>query len=155
MRRFVVITALLLAACAGSSVSVRPVISGACTRAFRATLDAWEAKFRRVPSECVYLDTIYTIQIVESANEMPCPAESSSERVLACVIPTEQAIYLLDDDDAVQLTNSAVHEWTHVIVECVFKDVDRDHMRAGLWAPYGAGSVEIQAQSSAVPGECM
>jgi hypothetical protein len=144
--------ALALVAC-GSPTPDEPGITDACVRSFRPTLKAWEAALGRVPEGCAYLDAEYVVQIV-SADEMPCAPEASTELVIGCTVPGD-AIYLLEGRDVVQLVDTSVHEWVHVLAYCVDGDLDRYHLRAGLWALYGAETVELQAQASAEIGQCL
>jgi hypothetical protein len=145
---------VLLAACPGEApASELPTITRACYRSFAPTLAAWEAEFGRAPVECSLLDTEYTVQLATPA-EIPCVA-SRAESVIGCITYSARAIYLLDGRDERALTDSSVHEWVHALAHCADGDGDGAHLRAELWALYGAGSVEVQALAGALAGECL
>jgi hypothetical protein len=148
-----VILLVALAACAPVADEMPGVSSGACVRSFRPTLEAWESSLGRVPSKCAYLDTEYSVQLV-SASDIPCDMEPGGI-VVGCTVQPGQEIYLLNGRTQSALVDTSVHEWTHALAQCVFGNMDREHLRAWLWAPYGAGSIEIQAQASAVVGPCL
>lgn len=59
------------------------VITGACQRSFRPTLEAWENALGRVPSECAYLDTEYSVQVLPAA-DLPCDQPGPNEIVAGC-----------------------------------------------------------------------
>lgn len=145
--------ALLLTACAPDEPPAEPAINGACERAFRPTLQAWEAALGRVPEGCAYLDAEYDVVLASEA-AIPCAPESSVELVVGCTVPGN-AIYLLAGRDDVALVDTAVHEWVHALAHCVDGDVDRYHLRGELWAQYGPDTVELQAQAGAEIGECL
>lgn len=142
----------VFAAC-GPSAPPAPSITGACARSFRPTLEAWEAQLGHVPDECAYLDTQYDVQLVDREAQLPCPAPAVNETLVGCT--QGKTIYLLRGRDDVELVDTSVHEWVHALAQCVYGDPDADHLRAGLWALYGAESVEIQAQASAQIGRCL
>ena len=150
MRRLLVV--LLLCACAPTPTDAPTSVSGACQRSFRPTLEAWEAARGRVPDTCAYLDAEYAVQLVEQG-ELPCDAAGDNELLVGCT--QGDTIYLLRGRDNVQLVDTSVHEWVHALADCVYGDVDRDHLRAGLWALDGAETVELQAQASAEIGRCL
>lgn len=157
MRRLIAaLAALALLACAhvqASGPKSDTRVADACVRSFRPTLHAWEASQGRVPEGCAYLDMHYAVQVV-SAADMPCKATAHNELIVACLHPQSRVIYLLAGRDDVQLTDSSVHEWVHALVYCAAGGLDEMHLRAGLWALYGANSVEAQAQAAAVIGPC-
>lgn len=158
MRRLLALLAIALAtACLPAADEPAPDagegIANACMRSFPPTLEAWQAQFGRVPSECAYLDAWYTVQLVD-ASEIPAAACEPEPGLVACTSPGERTIYLVRGRDDVALVDSSVHEWVHAIARCVNGDADRGHSRAGLWAPYGE-SVEVQGQASAVVGTCV
>lgn len=144
---------LLLIGCEQTAGREEPRITRACIRSFAPALDAWQAELGRVPEACAYLDAELDVQIVSEA-EIPCAPESSSELVVGCFVPGD-AIYLLESRDLIQLVDTSVHEWVHALAHCVDGDSDRYHLRAGLWAQYGADTVELQAQASAEIGGCL
>jgi len=151
--RAVIFALFALAACeAPDPPPDEPGIAGACVRSFRPTLEAWEVRYDRVPEDCAYLDRVYPVQVV-SADEMPCEDEPGSI-IVGCTVE-DDAIYLLEGRLPVQLVDTSVHEWVHVLAACVDGDIDADHLRAGLWGVYGAETVEIQAQAAAEIGECL
>lgn len=158
MRRFL-LALLVLAACEPDPPPDEPgSITGACVRSFRPTLEAWETRFGRAPEGCAYLDTQVDVQLV-AAEDMPCDDEPGSIVVGCTVLDADDgsndAIYLLEGRLLSQLVDTSVHEWVHVLAACVDGDIDADHLRARLWATYGAETVELQAQASAEIGECL
>jgi hypothetical protein len=42
-----------------------------------------------------------------------------------------------------------------LLERCVYGAFDLDHLRAQLWAVYGADTVELQGQAAAEIGECL
>lgn len=154
MRRILWII-LALAACAPAPDDDPQEIIGACQRSFRPTLEAWEAELGRVPDECAYLDSVYSVQVL-SASELPCDPPGPGELVTGCTVQPLMAIYLLGDGRTnVDLVNTSVHEWIHALAQCVDGDMDRERLRVELWAPFGAASVEIQGQAFSQIGECL
>jgi hypothetical protein len=146
---------LTIAACAPAAPDEQQTITGACQRSFRPTLEAWEAELGRVPAECAYLDTEYSVEVLP-ASELPCDPPGPGELVTGCTVQPLQAIYLLGDRTNVELVDTSVHEWLHALADCVDGDMDRHHARVELWDELsGAESVEIQAQASAEIGECL
>lgn len=141
----------LLTACAPDEPPA-PGITGACSRAFRPTLDAWEAELGRVPSDCAYLDSVYPVQVV-SADELPCEDEPGSI-IVGCTVEGD-AIYLLEGRLPAQLVDTSVHEWVHTLASCVDGDIDADHLRGELWGEYGPNTVEFTAQVAAEIGQCL
>lgn len=155
MQRFLWIL-LTIAACAPAAPDDGPQeITGACQRSFRPTLEAWEAELGRVPAECAYLDSEYSVEVLP-ADELPCDPAGPGELVTGCVVPSLRAIYLLSGRTNVELVDTSVEEWIHAIADCADGDLDRFHVRVELWeALSGADSVEIRAQASAEIGECL
>lgn len=143
---------LFTASCDPSKPSV-PVITGACTRSFRPTLEAWEAVRGRVPETCAYLDTVYAVQLVSEA-EIPCEKETNG-LIVGCTQPEERTIYLLKGRSASELVDTSVHEWVHALADCVDGDRDTNHLRGELWGDYGVDAIEVQAQAAAVIGGCL
>ncbi len=144
--------AVLVAAC-GPSAPHDPGITGACTRSFRPTLEAWEAQLGHVPDECAYLDTQYDVRLVDQQAQLPCPTPAANETLVGCT--QGETIYLLRGRDDVELVDTSVHEWVHALAQCVYGDPDADHLRAQLWGVYGAESIETQAQAAAQIGRCL
>jgi hypothetical protein len=152
MRRLFV-ALLVLVACDTPAPPDDPGITRACIRSFAPTLKAWEAAFERVPDECRYLDGEVIVQLV-SADEMPCDEPIGvNETRTECF--HGDVLYLNEDLDDVALVDASVHGWTHALADCVYGAPDVDHLRARLWAVYGAETVELQAQASAEIGECL
>lgn len=146
---------LTLAACASAAPDDPQTITGACQRSFRPTLEAWEAELGRVPAECAYLDTEYSVQVLP-ASELPCDPPGPGELVTGCTVQPLQAIYLLGGRTNVELVDTSVHEWIHALADCVDGDMDRDHLRVELWADLSdADSVEVQGQAFSQIGECL
>jgi hypothetical protein len=142
-------------------------LTGACVRSFRPTLEAWEAELGRVPAECAYLDQEYSVELF-SAAELPCDDPGPGEQVLGCTEQPTMAIYILKrrgrrvlvhhghkSRTNVELVDTSVHEWIHALADCVDSDMDLEHVRVELWAPFGAESVEIQGQAFAEIGDCL
>lgn len=102
----------------------------------------------------MYLDSQYTVQLASTA-EIPCMAANGAELVGGCTTPRDRTIYVLAGRDVVATRDTSVHEWLHTLLDCVYHDADRDHMRAEIWAPYGADTAEIQAQAFAPAGSCL
>jgi hypothetical protein len=148
---------LAMSACAPADPPDRgpQEITGACQRAFRPTLEAWELELGRVPSDCAFLDSTYSVELFSAAG-LPCDDPGPGEVVTGCTEQPTMAIYLLDGRTNVELVDTSVHEWIHALADCVDGDMDRDHLRSELWDELsGAESVEIQAQASAEIGECL
>jgi hypothetical protein len=147
---------LVLVACAPAAPDDGPQeITGACQRSFRPALEAWEAELGRVPAECAYLDTQYTVEVLP-ASELPCDPPGPGELVTGCTVQPLQAIYLLGDRTNVELVDTSVHEWLHALADCVDGDMDRYHVRVELWEELsGPDSVVVQAQAGAEIGECL
>lgn len=147
----------LMSGCASSSpIDAEPRITRACYRSFAPTVDAWDQVVGRAPLECAYLDKEYTVQLLhQSGDFLACTPVASSWTVAGCTHPPTSTIYMLASDDNVQMTNTSVHEWVHALADCVDGDADPDHLRAELWADYGANTVELQAQASAEIGACL
>lgn len=145
---------VLLVACGGSDGGAGGGgFTGACTRAFRPTLEAWETALGRVPDECALLDTQIDVQLVDQQSDLPCPLPAVNETLVGCT--QGSTIYLLRGRDNVELVDTSVHEWVHALAQCVYGDPDADHLRAQLWGYYGAESIETQAQAGAQIGECL
>lgn len=145
---------LALSACSGATPDSPREITGTCIRSFRAVLEAWEAQLGRVPEECAYLDADYDV-VLASADEMPCDEPLGVNEVRTECIQGS-TIYINKAFDNVQRTDASAHGWVHALALCVYRDIDADHVRAALWEVYsGADSVEIQAQASAVIGQCL
>lgn len=140
--------------CASDEPTGPAPITRACYRSFAPTLDAWQGALLRVPEECTLLDQEYTVSQVLSES-IPCRPASSSEVVVGCTVPRTQDIYLLAGRDDLATTDSSVHEWIHALADCVSGDADYDHLRASLWAEYGADTVEAQALGNVTTGECL
>lgn len=152
MIRLLLACALLLAACADDSPDTQTVITGACNRAFRAVLEAWETEFGRVPDPCAYLDADYPVQLV-GPGELPCEAAPSGAELVGCL--HEGVIYLLRGRTDLELIDSSVHEWIHALAECVDGTPDHYHLRGQLWIDYGADTIEAQALASVEIGKCL
>lgn len=131
-----------------------PPITGACVRAFRPTLEAWELQFGRVPASCAFLDVTYDVQLV-AAGELPCAPGSGNETVVSCTQPNARVISLLASRSSLEIVNSMVHEWIHAISYCVRGELDLQHLEAKAWASYGGNTVEAQALAGKEVGECL
>lgn len=151
-----VLSLVLLAACTQAPATTT-TITGACTRSFGAVLEAWNMLVDRAPESCADLDGSYDVALSSEAEATAaCGApDQSDELVIGCTVPEAKTIYLLAGRDNVQLVDTSVHEWVHAEAACALGDPDRDHLRARLWAVYGAESVETQAQAAAQIGECL
>jgi hypothetical protein len=151
--RIVAAFLLLLMSCEQPQPATEQQITGACHRAFRSVLEAWESELGRVPQLCAYLDADYDVQLV-AAGELPCE-EPASEGAVLVGCTHEQVIYLLRGRDDIALIDTSVHEWLHALAECVDGTADRDHLRGRLWIDYGANTIEAQALGSVEIGKCL
>lgn len=149
---------VVLAACAPSAPA-KTEVTHACSRSFAAVLDAWNgaaetAGTNRAPDECTFLDTQYD---VSQADGITCDAEphGDNEHVVGCTFPETHEIVIWNGLDDAAAVDTSVHEWIHALANCVLGDPDAEHLRAGLWAQFGANSVEIQASAAAQIGECL
>lgn len=129
----------------------QPAITGACARAFVPTLEAWEERYGRVPDDCAYLDREYPVHEV-SAEDMPCEDEPGTI-ITGCSVLGD-AIYILETRLPSQKTDTAAHEWTHLLEACVNGDIDAAHLNPELWTIYGNDTVEFDAQVKVEIGEC-
>lgn len=145
---------LVLFACEATEKEPDPAFTKACSRAFAPTLDVWERSLGPVPKECRLLDKEYEISEVDEIPKEICMMEISSITV-GCFSPAEKIIYVLEDRNDVSKTNTAIHEWLHVIHLCVYGSVDMLHLRGQVWAEYGEGTIEIQAATEVTIGRCL
>jgi hypothetical protein len=136
-------------------VATAPMVEArACYRSFSASLAAFEQRLGRVGYACQFLDSQYTVQLASLA-EIPCMAASGAERVHGCTTPVDRTIYVLAGRDQIATRDTSVHEWLHTLLDCVYHDADREHVRAEIWEGYGANTAEVQAQAAAPAGACL
>lgn len=98
------------------------------------------------------LDKDNAVQVVTPA-EFPTECQLGPAELLGCAPPG--VVLLRAGLGTTTLIDTSVHEWFHKLLECVFNDPDREHMRANVWGYYGANTAEVQAQAAAQIGECL
>lgn len=152
----VAVALLTCSSCAPDEPDDRREITGACQRSFRPTLEAWEGALGRVPSDCAYLDDVYSVQLLPP-EDAPCMAAELNQLVTGCTEHPSMAIYILDVGRTnVDLVNTSVHEWIHALAQCVDGDMDVEHTRVELWYDLSVeNSVEAEGQAFATIGECI
>jgi hypothetical protein len=97
--------------------------------AWHAAADAWEARIGRLSPQCRAIRQTYTIEVVD---DVPCP--SPAGLVNGCTLVRSRVIYVRRRD-CLGMTDTAVHEWLHVIAACERGDPDSGHATPGLWGP--------------------
>lgn len=133
-------------------------ISQACKRAFAPTLEAYEdAVQMRVGEECRFLDRDTSIVLVpEKELYVLCgEMQMSAEELRGCARVVTKVIYLNDDLDKYELVDASVHEWFHMVLECMGGAPDTLHLNGKIWIQYGPDSAEAEALASVEFGQCL
>lgn len=142
------------------------VLSEACKRAYGPTLDAYErATGQPVPAECRMLDKTYRVQVIADKEELRtlCGVMDLAENEMlnGCWVK-RPPLLLIEQMDERAMTDTAVHEWIHIIHYCATsgeaKGDDSMHMDGKLWEDFMNEThipVEIQARAAAEAGKCV
>lgn len=145
------------------------VLDEACKRSFSPALEEFEAALKlRVPEDCRYLDKVYAIEVTSNTDEMAtiCGGGpltrvelADNEKLTGCFLKAPPLIVIYKRSER-EMTDTAVHEWLHVLMYCTKHTPDLEHMQGELWKEYerdlGVGSsAEIKAQARAEAGHCL
>lgn len=118
-------------------------ITHACSRSFYPTLLAWESVFGRAPTQCQSLDKVYTVYMANTTDMAACKSLGSNQLTTGCTETILRTILLLKGRSQLQLVDSSIHEWIHVLAYCVFREADYEHVNPKLWEGYGSNTVEV------------
>lgn len=126
-----------------------------CDATFQAAVDAWDEAGGDLPDACRDLGSEYEVWVVDSTASLACDGEplTADGQVIGCV-DTEARTLQLRENAANHLLSAEVHLWMHALADCALGDFDHAHLRAGIWASYGARSAERQAYAKAEIGGC-
>lgn len=135
MRWLLPLLALLLPACVTEDdpelLDYRP--------AFVAAEDAWEARFGRLPEECRTLReraVVAETTIAELTKTCP-PEDPITQSTVGCFTHDQAGVpfvLIASEGDQYERMDTAVHEWVHLLAECVDGSSDGRHVRPELWS---------------------